>query len=174
MKKTPGDITILHNCTKNHDHMLYCSWDMARDRCNSYFSFQAIFCPFTPLTAPKIKISKKKWKKRLEISSLYTCVPKIMIRWCTVPEIWCATVGLTDWRTMDRQKKWHIEVGAPTKKYYWEKLTFSRSVVGAFQLMQISMNFKTSCYDLKIRGLEAQVCVAFLSVILFLKRIMTF
>ena len=93
---------------------------------------------------------------------MYTCVPKIMIRWCTVPEIWCATVGLTDWRTMDRQKKWHIEVGAPTKKYYWEKLTFSRSVVGAFQLMQISLNFKTSCYDLKIRGLEAQVCVAFL------------
>ena len=24
-KKTPGDIIILHNCTKNHDHMLYCS-----------------------------------------------------------------------------------------------------------------------------------------------------
>ena len=24
MKKTPGDIIILHSCTKNHDHMLYC------------------------------------------------------------------------------------------------------------------------------------------------------
>ena len=23
--KVPGDIIILHNCTKNHDHMLYCS-----------------------------------------------------------------------------------------------------------------------------------------------------
>ena len=38
-----------------------------------------IFCPFTPLKAPKIKILKK-WKKRLEIS-FYTCVPKIKIRW---------------------------------------------------------------------------------------------
>ena len=25
MKKTTGDIIILHKCTKNHDHMLYCS-----------------------------------------------------------------------------------------------------------------------------------------------------
>ena len=46
MKKTPGDIIILHKCTKNHDHRLYCSWDMASDRCNCYFSFWAIFCPF--------------------------------------------------------------------------------------------------------------------------------
>ena len=49
-KNMPRDIIILHNCTKNHDHMLYCSWDMARDGCN-YFSFWAIFCLFTPLTA---------------------------------------------------------------------------------------------------------------------------
>ena len=48
MKETPGDIIILHNCTKNHDHRLYCSWDMVRGRCHSYFSFWAIFCPFTP------------------------------------------------------------------------------------------------------------------------------
>ena len=31
---------------------------MARDRCNSYFSVWAIFCPFTPLTAPKTKVKK--------------------------------------------------------------------------------------------------------------------
>ena len=31
-----------------HDHMLYCSWDMACDRCSFYFSFWAIFCTFTP------------------------------------------------------------------------------------------------------------------------------
>ena len=90
MKKMPGDIIILHKCVKNHDHMLYCSWDMACDRCNCYFSFWAIFCPFTPLTAQKIKILKK-WKKYLEISPFYIWVPKIMIRWCMVPEIWCVT-----------------------------------------------------------------------------------
>ena len=57
MKKTCGDIIILHNCTKNYDYRLYCSCGMACDRCNCYFSFWAIFCPFTPLTAHKI--SKK-------------------------------------------------------------------------------------------------------------------
>ena len=53
MKKIPRDIIILHNCTKTHDQMLYCSWDMVRGGCNCYFSFWAIFCPFTPLTPPK-------------------------------------------------------------------------------------------------------------------------
>ena len=27
--------------------MLYCSWNMVRDRCNFYFSFWATFCSFT-------------------------------------------------------------------------------------------------------------------------------
>ena len=45
-------------CTKNHDYMLYCSWDMAHDGCNCCFSFWAIFCLSTPLTAQKLKISK--------------------------------------------------------------------------------------------------------------------
>ena len=111
MNTTPGDIIILHMCTKNHDHMLYCSWYTVSDGCNCYFSFWAIFCPFTALTAQKIKIKKKKkWKKSLEISSFYTCVPKIMIRWCTVLEIWCATDGCTDGRT---EKMTH-RVGCPT------------------------------------------------------------
>ena len=44
---------------KHYDHMLYCSWDMVCDGCNCYFSFGGIFCPFTPVTAQKIKISKK-------------------------------------------------------------------------------------------------------------------
>ena len=73
MKKTPGDIIILHMCTINHDHMLYCSWDMAHDDCNFHFLFWAIFCPFSTLTTQKIKILKK-WNKHLEISSFYTSV----------------------------------------------------------------------------------------------------
>ena len=48
--------------------MLYFSCDMVNDRCNSYFSFWAIFYPFT---AQKIKIKKK--KKCQEISSFYMC-----------------------------------------------------------------------------------------------------
>ena len=70
--------------------MMYSSWDMVCDRCNCYFSFWAIFCPFTPLTAQKIK-TLKKWKMYLEISPFYLRAPKIMIRWCTVPDIWCVT-----------------------------------------------------------------------------------
>ena len=148
--------------------MLYCSWDMAYDRCNYCFSFEAfflpfylpltakkwklqkrkkhleissfytsvpkiiiicytvpeiwcvtdviiifsfwaIFCPFTPtppLTVRKIKLLKK-WKKLPEISSFYKCVPKTMITWYTVPEVWCATEGRTD-EWIERRKKWHI------------------------------------------------------------------
>ena len=57
---------------------------MVCDKCN-YFSFWAIFCLFTPLTAQTIKILKK-WKIHLEIS-FYIYVRKIMTRWCMVPEI---------------------------------------------------------------------------------------
>ena len=60
MKKAPRDIIISHKYTKNQDHMLYCSWDMAYDGCNCYFSFWAIFCH---LTAQKMKISKKMKKE---------------------------------------------------------------------------------------------------------------
>ena len=59
---------------------------MARDGCN-YFSFWAILCPFTPLTA-KNRIFWK-MKKLLEISSFYTSVLKIMITCYTVPQITC-------------------------------------------------------------------------------------
>ena len=48
LKKMTQDIIILYKWTKNHDHMLYCSWDMVCDRCNCYFSFWAISSPFTP------------------------------------------------------------------------------------------------------------------------------
>ena len=115
-KKRRGDVIILQESTKNYDHILYCSRDMARDGCSFYFSFWATFCLFTLLTARKIKIIKR-WKQRLEILSFYTCVLKIMITWCTVPEIWRATTGgQTDGRTDG--KKWHIEVGAHLKKSF--------------------------------------------------------
>ena len=55
----------------------------------AFLSFSAIFCLFTPLTTWKIK-TLKKWKKCLEISSFYTCVPQMTIIWCTVPDIWTA------------------------------------------------------------------------------------
>ena len=126
-KTNPEDIIILHKCNKNHDHMLYCSWYMVRDKCSCYFPFWAIFCPFSLPTAPKMKILKK-WKNHLDISSFYTSVPKIIIicytvpesfytcpptitiRWCTVPEIWSTTD-----RQMDTQtEKVRYRGGCPT------------------------------------------------------------
>ena len=118
MKKTPGNIISLHKCTKNHDHTLSCSWDMACGRCNCYFSFWAILCLFTPSPSQQLKkskLKKKKRKKHLEISSFYICVPKIMIRWSMVPEIQCMTDKRTD-RWTDGRKNLHREVGAPPKK----------------------------------------------------------
>ena len=61
-KKALGDIIILNMCMKNHDHIQYCSWELARDKCN-YSSFWAIFYSFTPLTARKKKIWKNGEKK---------------------------------------------------------------------------------------------------------------
>ena len=78
-KKTPGNIITLQKCTKTHDHMLYCSWDVVCDGCN-----------YISLTDRKIKISRK-WKNTPEISSFYTSVPKIMIICYTVLEIWHMT-----------------------------------------------------------------------------------
>ena len=63
-----------HMCTINDNHMMYGSWDMECGRHN-FLSFWTIFCPYTPLTTPKIKIFNK-WKKKLEISSFYTSLQK--------------------------------------------------------------------------------------------------
>ena len=55
IKKTPGDIIILHRCTINDNHMMYGYWDMERDGQN-FLSFWTIFCTFIPLTTQNIKI----------------------------------------------------------------------------------------------------------------------
>ena len=83
---------------------------MARDRCNCYFSFWAIFCPFTPVTCPKNQNFKKK-KKYLEISSFYTCVPKVMI-----DDVRFLRNGVrqTDGRTDGRTEKVTHRGGCPT------------------------------------------------------------
>ena len=39
---------------------------------------------------------------------------------------------------------------------------FHQVSFGALQLTKISLNFETSCCNLKIRGLGAKLCVAFL------------
>ena len=92
LKKWKKHLEILSFYTSLTEIMIICYTvpDMAHNKCNCFFHFGLFFCPFTSLTAQKIKIFKK-WKNPLEISSFYTCVPKIIIICYTVPEIWCMT-----------------------------------------------------------------------------------
>ena len=79
---TPGDIILLHICTKNKD--------MECDRQNCLL-FWAIFCPFTSKTTRKIKILEKWKNEHLKVLSFYICVPYVTNIWCMVPETWSAT-----------------------------------------------------------------------------------
>ena len=71
----PTDIILLYMhacmCTINEDHKIYFSWNI---RCNreKFFSFWAIFCPFSPLTTRKTKILKLK-KTPGHIIMLHIC-----------------------------------------------------------------------------------------------------
>ena len=62
--------------TKNHTDMMYASWDMECHRHN-FLSFWVIFCPFTPLLMPKIKM----WKKYLKIQEILS-----FYKMCTMNE----------------------------------------------------------------------------------------
>ena len=67
MKKIAGDIIILHMCTKNHNHMMYGSWDTDKNFCHfgPNFALLPLLLPHpsqspTPSTIiPNIKILKK-------------------------------------------------------------------------------------------------------------------
>ena len=75
LRKTPGNIIILNMCTKKLDD-IYRSWDIEHDGLKL-----VIFGHFLPFYPPKNQKNQNldKLKKLPEISSFYTCVPKIMI-----------------------------------------------------------------------------------------------
>ena len=68
-------------CTKNHNHMMYASWNIECD--TEFLSFWTIFCPFSTLKIQKNKIFKK-WKKRQEILSFY----KLYHKWWSYDDVW--------------------------------------------------------------------------------------
>ena len=72
-KKCLEILSFYTKIPKMTNHIMYGSWDIEGSGQN-FLSFWNIFCPFTPLTTWKIKLSKK-WKKYLEILSFYTSVP---------------------------------------------------------------------------------------------------
>ena len=72
MKKAPGDVIVLHMCTKNNNHMIYASWDMEYDR-NDFCHFGQFFA-LLPTIDPKNK-NLEQMLKKLEILCYCTCVP---------------------------------------------------------------------------------------------------
>ena len=77
IKKTPGDIIILHKCNINDNHIWYMVpeiWSKVHQM--KFLSSLATFCHFTALTAWKIRISKKMKTKSLEKSSVKQLHPK--------------------------------------------------------------------------------------------------
>ena len=47
LKKASGDVIILHLCPKDHDHMMYASWDMERNRYTFLSIWTRRYYPFT-------------------------------------------------------------------------------------------------------------------------------
>ena len=62
-KKMLGDIIILHKFTKNHDHMLYCSWDRHMSDVIFIFHF-GLFFALLPLNSLKNQNFKKEKKEK--------------------------------------------------------------------------------------------------------------
>ena len=77
------------------------------------FHFGLFFALLPHYQFEKLKLKNKR-KTNPKILSFHTCVNKIMIKWCTVPEIrWARVRPMKRW--MDGWKKWYIEVGASPK-----------------------------------------------------------
>ena len=68
-------------------------WDMVpkiQSETDFFCHFGTFFYSFTCLTTWKTKILKK-WKNYMEMSSFYTCLTKITIILCMLPDTWSAT-----------------------------------------------------------------------------------
>ena len=86
-------------------------------RQTEFFCHFVRFFALFPLTTRKIKILKN--EKNGWSFHHFTRVPKILMTWCTVPNIWCATHGwIEGWR------KWNIKVDLPPKKAWHLKQNF--------------------------------------------------
>ena len=70
---------ILHMFTKNHNHLMYGSWEMEWDQ--QFFVIVGHVLPFHPLSNSENQNFEKNEKRAY--------VPKIrIIIWCMLPEMW--------------------------------------------------------------------------------------
>ena len=72
MEKSAGDVIILYMCTKNHNYMMYGSWDTECDRQNFFFILGYLW-PFYPQQPKKIKNFWKMKKNARDIIILHMC-----------------------------------------------------------------------------------------------------
>ena len=72
MKKTPGDVIVLHMCTVNEVQMMCGSWDMEWDRQN-FFVILSLFLLFYSTNNPKNKNFKEMKKMPGDIIILHRC-----------------------------------------------------------------------------------------------------
>ena len=117
--------------------MLYYSWDMVHDGSN-HFSFWAIFCPFTPQQPKKPKFEMKKTPG--DIIILHTCTKNY-------DQMMYGSWDMVHDRQTDRRKKWHIEVGAPTKnqRFFDVCRRFGNGIL-AWRFIKVVMNnFTNDC-----------------------------
>ena len=87
---------------------MYGSWDMKHDRQNFFFHL-GHFLPFYPPNSPKNQNQKKKKEMPGYIIILHMCTKNY------VQMMYGSWDMVRDGRT-DGRKKWHTEVGAPSKK----------------------------------------------------------
>ena len=85
MKKTPGDMILLHKCIINDNHMIYGSWDSKCNRLNFFVIWGHFLAFYLPNSLKNRNIKKK--KKKTNIISFHTSVPKFMIIAYTFSEI---------------------------------------------------------------------------------------
>ena len=98
MKKISGGIWRCHDFTHMYQKsQSYNVWFLRYKAWQAeFFCHFGLFFALLPLT--DWKISLKKWKKHLEISSFYTCIPQMTFvpeTWCLVPKIWRYTLLTT-------------------------------------------------------------------------------
>ena len=80
MKKASRDVIILHMCTKNHNHMMFASWDMEYNR--QIFVISGHFCPFTPLLT-----SQKKFGINVKKTWVYYPITNVYHKWWSY-DVW--------------------------------------------------------------------------------------
>ena len=97
--------------------MLFCSWDMACNRCNWYFlPFYSLPPPHHHPSPPPNNPKSQNWKEKKKQKNAWRYHHFIY----AYQKLWSNDVRFLRYgaRWTDGQKKWHIEVGAPPKNLH--------------------------------------------------------